>query len=368
MSKINKLYTQHGQSLWLDYVDRNLLVQGGLDAMVAEGLRGVTSNPTIFQKAVTDNEEYNDLIFDLTKSSPDINAEEIYQWLTIQDIQMAADILERVYVESNGKDGYVSLEVSPHLAYEEDDTINAARHLWQAVDRPNLMVKVPGTVPGVAAFEQLTAEGINVNVTLLFSTERYKDVAHAYLRGLSLNPNPEKIASVASFFVSRVDNKVDAALDKVDDPKAKSLGGRIAVANAKVAYQIFKEVLESEEYKAQASRGARPQRTLWASTSTKNPDYSDVLYVEELIGPNTVNTVPLETLDAFQMHGELRNSLESDVEQAYRDIEALTDFGIDLGQITKELEQEGVAKFSESYDQLLKSLEEQREAVLAEKA
>lgn len=360
MSKLHTLYSEYGQSLWLDYIDRNLLVRGGLKALVSEGLCGVTSNPTIFHKAITGSADYDDAIRDLLQADHEMDDATVYQWLTIQDVQMAADILRPVYVSSAGTDGFVSLEVSPHLAYDTDATVEAARHLWRSVDRPNLMVKVPATIPGLPAIERLIAEGINVNVTLLFSVERYKAVAEAYLRGVSENPRPETIASVASFFVSRVDTKVDAALEDIGTPESRSLKGCIAVANARLAYRYFRETMDSAQYKAQQQRGARPQRPLWASTGTKNADYSDVLYVEQLIGPDTVNTVPPETLDAFLAHGELRATLESMIDSAQVQLETLDATGVSLAQITAELEQEGVRKFADSYDQLLAALREKR--------
>jgi transaldolase len=344
--------------MWLDYIDRNLLVHGGLRELVGVGLRGVTSNPTIFHKAITDSTDYDETIKDLLQADHEMDDATLYEWLTIQDVQMAADILEPVYVSSEGKDGFVSLEVSPRIAFDTDATIEAAHHLWQAVDRPNLMIKVPATVPGLPAIEHLIAAGINVNATLLFSVDRYKAVAEAYLRGVSQNPQPEKVASVASFFVSRVDSKVDSALEKIGTPEAEKLKGGIAIANARLAYQRFKEIVASEEFKIQQQRGAQPQRPLWASTSTKNPAYSDVLYIEQLIGLDTVNTVPPETLDAFQAHGELMATLESDIHSAQRKLDTLAAQGIDLAQITLELEQEGVQKFADSYDQLLTALED----------
>lgn len=360
MTNILTLYSKYGQSIWLDYIDRNLLLNGGLRALVAEGVRGVTSNPTIFHQAIAEGADYDDAIRDLIQADHEIDDENLYHWLTVQDVQMAADILEPVYVSSDGKDGFVSLEVSPHLAYATAETIEAARHLWRAVDRPNLMIKVPGTEPGLAAIEQLIAEGINVNVTLLFSFERYKAVTEAYLRGLSRNPDPRKVASVASFFISRVDSKVDSALNKIATSEGDELKGKIAVANAKLVYQYFKAMIASAPFETERSRGARPQRPLWASTSTKDPQYRDVFYVEQLIGAETVNTVPPPTLDAFQSHGELRATLESDVGAAQHELDELQALGVDLAQITQELEQEGVKKFADSYDQLLAALKEKR--------
>jgi transaldolase len=281
----------------------------------------------------------------------------------VGDVQMAADVLRSVYDRTQGRDGYVSLEVPPDLAYSSERTVASGLHLWAAVQRPNVMIKVPGTAEGVLAFERLTAEGINVNVTLLFAVARYEEVVRAWARGLSRNPHPEKIASVASFFVSRVDSKVDKKLDAVSAPEAARLRGRIAVANAKVAYQRFQALLKEPLVAEQLKRGARPQRPLWASTSTKDPSYSDVLYVESLVGPDTVNTLPPETLDAFLYHGEASYSLETDADVARRDLETLKTVGVDLDAITRELEAQGVAAFKDSWEKLLETLKEKRFAV-----
>jgi transaldolase len=349
---------KHGQSLWLDYIDRDLLVNGGLRRLVETGIRGVTSNPTIFHKAITSGEDYDAEICDLIQADHGINEFGLYQWLTIQDVQMAADILKSVYDSSSGSDGFVSLEVSPHLAHDTDGTIESARQLWREVNRPNLMIKVPGTKEGLPAIEQLIGEGINVNVTLLFSVARYKEVIRAYLRGLEKNTAPASVASVASFFISRVDTKADNALDQLNTPDAQELKGTIAIANAKMAYQCFLESQNTPEFKAQQQRGAKMQRPLWASTSTKNPAYSDLLYLEELIGPNTVNTVPPNTLDAFLHHGEIRDSITDALDIAKYNLDRLAKIGISLDEITQQLEDEGVAAFAQSYDQLIAALKE----------
>ncbi|PLW81351.1 transaldolase [Kineobactrum sediminis] len=363
MSNILLLKSEYDQSAWLDYLDRNLLVGGGLQELIASGLRGVTSNPTIFHKAITGSNDYDDTIRDLLQGDPEVEEEILYEWLAIQDIQRAADILKPVYESSEGADGFVCLEVSPHLAFDTSGTIDAARHLWRAVGRPNLMIKVPGTSHGIPAIESLIAEGINVNVTLLFSVERYKEVVQAHIRGLEQNIHPEDVASVASFFVSRVDTKVDALLDEAGSTDAQKLKGCIAIANAKMAYQHFRETLGSSDWETQHRRGARPQRPLWASTGTKNPEYSDVLYVEQLIGSQTVNTMTPDTLDAFQAHGELYTTLEMQVDVARKQLEALVGYGISLARVTEELEQEGVDKFADSHDKLLAALKDKRFAV-----
>ena len=352
-----------GQSVWLDYIDRNLVSDGGLQRLVDSGVTGVTTNPTIFHKAIGGSADYDEAIRELLQQDHLIAPADICESLMVTDVQMAANILRPVYDRTEGRDGYVSLEVPPDLAYSIERTVSAARHLWALTARPNVMIKVPGTAEGVKAFERLTADGINVNVTLLFSVERYQQVVRAWARGLARNEHPDRIASVASFFVSRVDTKIDKQLDALGTPEGQRAKGRAAIANAKLAYQRFLTLLKEPEVAAQLARGAHPQRPLWASTSTKNPAYSDVLYVESLIGKDTVNTLPPETLDAFVYHGESRHTLETDVDLARRDLEALSVLGIDLHTVTRELESEGVTAFRESWDKLLGSLREKCFAV-----
>lgn len=349
-----------GQSVWLDYIDRNLVENGGLSELVAHGVRGVTSNPTIFQNAITKSNDYDSTIRDLVQADQNINETSLYHWLTLQDVQAAADILANVYKTSNGQDGYVSLEVSPHLAHDTIATIDSAVHLWKEVKRPNLMIKVPATKEGIPAIETLIAEGINVNVTLLFSPKRYEEVLFAYLRGLQRNPDPKNVSSVASFFISRIDSKVDPLLDKIATPEANELKGKIAIANAMLVYNQFLEISKTREFHTQIQRGAHLQRPLWASTGVKNPKYSKLLYVEKLIGRNTVNTLPPATLDALLGNGELYSSMESDFacDQARKQLEQLNQFGIDLDNICNQLEKEGVNAFTNSYDQLLEVLKE----------
>jgi transaldolase len=354
---------RHGQSVWLDFIDRNLVARGGLQRLVDGGITGVTTNPSIFNKAIGGSPDYDEAIRELLEQNHEIDAAALCEALMVADVQMAADVLRPVYERTQGRDGYVSLEVAPDLAYDLERTLTGAQRLWSAVQRPNAMIKVPGTSAGVQAFERLTAAGINVNVTLLFAVGRYEEVVRAWARGLEANPDPQRIASVASFFVSRVDTKVDKKLDAIAGPEAMRLRGRIAVANAKTAYRRFHALLKEPDIAAQLKRGARPQRPLWASTSTKDPSYSDVLYVESLIGPDTVNTLPPETLDAFLYHGEASYSLEADVDVAHRDLEALKRVGVDLDAITRELEDEGVASFRDSWNKLLAALNEKRFAV-----
>ncbi|WP_455366356.1 transaldolase [Kaarinaea lacus] len=350
----------HGQSVWLDYIDRNLVNNGGLKELVAMGVRGVTSNPTIFEKAISNSGDYDAAIRDLIQADHSIDANGLYHWLTLQDIQDAADTLHDVYVTTKGEDGYVSLEVSPHLANDADATIDAARTLWRQVRRPNLMIKVPGTENGLTAIETLIAEGINVNVTLLFSVVQYEAVAAAYLRGIQKHPEPSKVASVASFFVSRIDSKVDPLLDDIGSPEALALKGKIAVASARHAYQQFCKIIQSNDYQQQLARGARKQRLLWASTSVKNPDYSPLLYLDSLIGKDTVNTLPPKTLEESMVHANIQSVLEDSVEinHANQDLKQLAAVGIDLEQVCQQLLQEGIASFTKSYDQLHEELKE----------
>jgi len=358
MNPLQRLWQEQRQAVWLDFIERDLLTCGGLARLVAEdGVRGVTSNPSIFQKAIEGGGPYDMAVASLLATNPEMTTVQIYEALAIEDIQHAADILHAVWEESRGGDGYVSLEVSPHLARDTGGTVAEAKRLWQAVDRPNLMIKVPATPEGIPAIEELIGEGINVNATLMFSLADYEAVATAYLGGLEKNSKPASVASVASFFVSRVDTKVDAALEAIGSPEALSLRGRAAIANAKLAYRRFGELFGSDSFALLSARGAMVQRPLWASTSTKNPDYRDVIYVEELIGQDTVNTLPVATLEAFRDHGELRTSLLEDVAGADRVFAELAQVGVDIDAITTELQIEGVAAFAKSFDQLLGALD-----------
>jgi transaldolase len=349
---------RYGQSVWLDYIDRNLVSDGGLQRLVDSGVTGVTTNPAIFHKAIAGSHDYDEAIRELLEADHRIDAASIAEALMVADVQAAADTLRPVYERTAGRDGYVSLEVPPDLAYSVERTVSMAHHLRETVQRPNVMIKVPGTAEGVKAFERLTAEGVSINVTLLFAVPRYEEVLRAWAAGLARTRAPADIASVASFFVSRVDSKVDKSLDAIPAPDARRLKGRIAVANAKLAYRRFRMLLSDPQVAAQLERGARPQRPLWASTSIKNPAYRDVLYVETLIGSDTVNTMPPETLDAFLYHGEARATLEADVDLAQRDVDALAKLGVDLAGITRELESEGVAAFRESWNKLLAAIKD----------
>jgi transaldolase/glucose-6-phosphate isomerase len=347
-----------GQSVWLDYIRRDFVTGGGLAKLILEdGLAGLTSNPAIFEKAIGGGNEYAPAVRAL--KSKGVGAMALYEALAIEDIRGAADLLKTAFKASEGRDGYVSLEVSPFLARDTAGTINEARRLWQAVARPNLMIKVPGTAEGLPAIETLLAEGINVNVTLLFARGMYEQVAARYLAGLERRAAAGgdeigHIASVASFFVSRIDSAVDPL---VPEP----LRGKTAIANAKLAYESFKRIFSGPRWDVLAARGARPQRLLWASTSTKDPAYRDVMYVEELIGSNTVNTLPPATLDAFRDHGHPRASLEEDLGAARATLEAVGRH-VSLDQITDKLTEDGVKLFADAFDKLLKAVEAARAA------
>lgn len=358
---------EFGQSIWVDNLQRSYITKGTLKKFIDEdGLTGLTSNPTIFQKAVSGSEDYEDL-FNEAKGKG-LSGNDLYEKLAVRDVQGAADILRPVYDARKGQDGYASLEVSPRLAHDTQGTLEEARRLWKTLSRPNVMIKVPGTEPGVPAFEQLTAEGINVNVTLLFSQERYRKIAEAYVSGLekfaASGGDVSKVASVASFFISRIDSIVDKEIEKkvkagVTAEQKKTLdalSGRVAIANAKLAYRAFKEIFGSARWKALAAKGARVQRVLWASTSTKNPNLRDVLYVEELIGRDTVNTLPPATIDAFRDHGKVRASLEEDLAGAEQTMRQLEASGISMKTVTDELATDGIRLFSESFDQLLSAV------------
>jgi len=359
MNSLQQLWDQFGQAPWFDFIERDLLTSGGLKKLVEEdGVRGVTSNPSIFQKAIENGGAYDTAVDDLLSRDAEISTIDLYEALAIEDIRGAADILHPVWDESGGEDGYVSLEVSPYLARDTEKTVDEARRLWRAVDRRNLMIKVPATPEGIPAIERLIGEGINVNATLIFSLEHYEAVAQAYLRGLEVCSMPAKVASVASFFVSRVDSKVDALLDDIGTQEAFELRGKAAVANAKLAYRRFEEIFRTAQFDALAARGARVQRPLWASTSTKNPAYRDVIYVEELIGSDTVNTLPVATLEAFRDHGLPRASIADNLEQAENTVARLAGLGIDLGTVTEELQVDGVDAFAASFDQLLAALDD----------
>ena len=355
----------YGQSMWLDYIRRDLFTTGKLKQLIAEdGLRGMTSNPAIFEKAIADSSLYDDFLKTLA-SRKDLDTTGRYELIAIRDIQDAADALRPVYDESKFRDGYVSLEVSPYLARKTQETIDEARRLWKAVQRENVMIKVPGTAEGLPAIRQLIGEGININVTLLFAQEVYEKVAEAYIAGLedlaARGGNLKKMASVASFFISRIDTLIDSLLndklkatnDTNQQALLKSLLGKVAIANGKLTYQRYQHIFSGPRWQALSAKGAQTQRVLWASTSTKNPHYRDVMYVEELIGPDTVNTMPPATIDAFRDHGLLRNALTEDVAGAQKTMDDLARAGISIKQVTDKLTDDGVKLFADAFDKLL---------------
>ena len=368
---IKRLHSEHDQSVWQDDISRDMLQDGTLQKHIDEiGIRGVTSNPSIFQKALASGTAYDDDIRRMLGEN--MSPEAVFQALAVDDIRNACDLFRPIYDESNGADGFVSIEVLASLARDTEGTMKNARELWRAVDRPNLMVKVPGTKEGWPAIEQLLAEGININITLLFSLENYEKVARAYVSALkqraAAGEPVDRLASVASFFVSRVDTAADSAIDeKVANgaTELKDLKGMVAVANAQLAYKSFEEIFGSPEFKELERQGARVQRPLWASTGTKNAEYSDVLYVDTLIGPHTVNTMPLKTMDAFLDHGTVERTVDADYSAAERVIERLEEGGISLEGITAKLETDGIDAFVKSYDDLLAGVEQKKESLAA---
>jgi transaldolase/glucose-6-phosphate isomerase len=372
-----KALIRFGQSIWFDYIRRDLITTGQLARLIEDdGLRGMTSNPTIFEKAFSSSPDYQKPLGELARRGG-LDAKGIYETLAIRDIQDAADALRGVYDQTKRRDGYVSLEVSPYLAHKTQETIDEARRLWKAVGRPNVMIKVPGTPEGIPAIRQLIGSGININVTLLFAQSIYEKVADAYIAGLEdfakSGGDLSRVASVASFFVSRIDTLVDNKIaDLLKNPPAgaapallHSLQGRVAIANAKQTYQLYKKIFSGPRWQALASKGATTQRVLWASTGTKNPAYSDVLYVEELIGPDTVDTVPPATFDAFRDHGKPRASLEENLDAAHKTMSDLDRSGISMKAVTDQLTEDGVKLFAEAFDKLLAEVEKQAKLATA---
>jgi transaldolase len=353
----------HGQSVWVDYLSRSFIEAGELAALVEDGVHGVTSNPTIFQGAIADGDAYDEQLREVlqTESEP----KEIFLALAARDIRAACDVLRPVH--DSGGDGWVSLEVDPNLAHDTQGTIDEAKRLSQLVDKPNLFVKIPATKDGLPAIEESIASGIPINVTLIFSLERHREVAEAYLRGLQRlvegGGDPSRIASVASFFVSRVDTEADKRLDEIGGHD--ELKGKLAIANARLAYQTYKEVFSGSDWEALEAKGASAQRCLWASTSTKNPDYRDVMYVEELIGPETVNTMPRETIEAFQDHGAVEETIEKDLDGARKLLEDLEAAGVHYDDVVAVLEKEGVEKFAKSFQELFSDVEDKRDRLVA---
>ncbi len=364
----------HGQSVWYDTVDRAQLDNGLFKRMLDEdGVVGVTSNPTIFQKSLSHGDAYDEQITQLVREGK--STSDIYEALAVRDIRTVADMLFPIYEKANRQDGFVSLEVSPDLAHETEATLNEARRLWKMVDRPNLMIKIPATPEGIPAVRQSLIEGLNINITLIFSIEDYRKVTDAYISALEERNAEGKdighIASVASFFVSRVDTLVDqlleekikASTDSAEQQKLKSLEGKAAIANARLVYQDFKKIFHSPRFETLKHSGAHVQRPLWASTSTKNPAYRDVLYAEELIGPDTVDTMPLETVENFRDHGKVRFSVEDDIQQAKNELAELENIGIHYDQVTQQLQDEGVKKFADSFHELFRGIESKKQSI-----
>ena len=352
-----------GQSIWLDFIARSIIKNGELKQLIdVDGVRGVTSNPAIFEKAITSSSDYDSDIAELADKTD--NNEEIFFGVAIKDIQAACDLFKGVHDESNGEDGFVSLEVSPFLALETEGTINQAADLWKKVNRKNVMIKIPGTKPGLEAIRHSIAHGININVTLLFGLPRYEEVAEAYISGLEAHlaagHSIEHIRSVASFFLSRIDVMVDPLLDEKGAPELK---GEVAIASAKKAYEIYKRMFSGPRWEKLVARGANPQRLLWASTSSKNPAFKDTKYVEALIGPETVDTVPLETIEAFRDHGVAANVLEEGLTEATAALDKLKSIGINIDEITQKLEDEGIDKFNKPFEKLLQAIEDQKAKV-----
>jgi transaldolase len=359
-SRLHEL-SELGQSVWIDYLSRQLLQSGKLARMLEEdAVVGVTSNPTIFQKAIAEGDAYDEQMREVLAEEQD--AKEVFLKLAVEDVKNACDLLRRVWDQGAGQDGWVSIEVDPNLAADTQATIDEAQRLHELVDRPNCFVKIPATAAGLPAIEEMIARGRPINVTLIFSLQRYSEVVEAYLRGLERlvesGGDPGPVASVASFFVSRVDTEADRRLDEAGAPD--DLKGKLAVANAKLAYERYQELFSGERWDALEAKGARSQRCLWASTSTKNPDYRDVIYVEELIGPKTVNTMPEETIDAFQDHGEVALTLERGVDEAKRVFERIAEAGVDYDDVVATLEREGVRKFADSFKELLDGVQAKR--------
>lgn len=349
-----------GQSVWMDYIRRRLITSGELQAYIDKGLRGMTSNPSIFKQAITAGDAYDDDLKKLVAEGKEIK--EIYEAVAIKDIQMAADVIRPVYEETHREDGYISLEVDPRLAHDTEGTILEARSLAERVNRPNVYIKIPATHEGIPAIETMVSEGFNINITLMFSLGQYDDVAEAYISGLEKlareRGDLSKVTSVASFFVSRMDVMVDEKLEDLDSPEADELKGKIGIANAKMAYQRFKETFKGDRWQKLEVQGAHLQRVLWASTSTKNPNYPDTLYADNLIGPHTVNTLPPDTIDAFLDHGTVAPTLERDLDEAQAQLQQLAELGIDLEQVTDDLLVEAVEKFVSPFDDLLEAIEE----------
>jgi transaldolase len=353
---------QHGQSIWYDFISRDFISSGKMQELVDKGLRGMTSNPTIFEKAISKGSDYDAQIRELSRSG--LSTAQIATELFVTDVRNACDVMRPIYDGSGGSDGFISIEVNPKLASLATETIAEARNLWQAIDRPNLMVKIPATDEGMPAVRQCISEGLNINITLMFSLEQYRAVAEAFIAGLedrlARGGDISQINSVASVFVSRIDTMIDAQLEKIGTPEALALRGKAALANTKLVYQEFKRIFSGERWEKLAAKGAHVQRPLWASTSTKNPSYPTLLYVEPLIGPHTVNTVPPETLDTIFQHIDIRDTVEEGIAEAAQTMQKIGAVGIDLDKVMEKLIEEGVEKFEKSFDTLFQVLDAKR--------
>jgi transaldolase len=355
MTRLERLFSEQGQSPWLDNLKRGYLSSGELTRFIDEGIRGITSNPTIFQKAIAGQAEYDDQFRSLMEHKESVD--DAYWDLVIDDVQHALELLRPTYDDSAGGDGFVSIEVAPGLANDTEGTIASARQLHERIAQPNVLVKIPGTGAGIPAIRQMIVDGRSINVTLIFSLERYADVIEAYLSGLeACTGDLSRVHSVASFFVSRVDTEVDRRLQKIGTDEALALRGKAAIAQAKLAYELFTQRFKGDRWEALSDRGARVQRPLWASTSTKNPAYPDTLYVDSLIGPDTVNTMPDATIDAFERRGTVACTITADLDQAHQVMEDLARVGVDMTEVGHTLEEEGVASFTKSFDELMGAL------------
>jgi transaldolase len=371
-TRLHDLQAQ-GQSVWYDNIRRGLITSGELQQLIDDGVVGITSNPTIFEKAMAEGSDYDDDLERLAKAGKD--ARQVFEVLSLADIGNAADMLRGVYDKTNALDGYVSIEVSPVLAHDTEATIKEARHLWSSLNRPNIMIKVPATPEGIPAIETLIGEGINVNVTMLFALDNYREVADAYLKGLEARAGRgealDRVASVASIFVSRIDTAIDGQLDQkikatddqAEQSKLRALQGKAAIANAKATYAVYQEIYASDRFAALKAKGARPQRLLWASTSTKNPAFPDLMYVEALVGPDTVDTMPPATVTAFMDHGTAKPTLTEGLDEAPRTLEALGDVGIDVPATMQKLQDDGVASFAKSFETMIGAIQKKVEAL-----
>ncbi|CAA9214778.1 MAG: Transaldolase [uncultured Acidimicrobiales bacterium] len=363
MTRLERLFHEQGQSPWLDNLKRGYITSGDLARLIDEGIRGITSNPTIFQKAIAGQAEYDDQFRGLMERKQSVD--DAYWDLVIDDVQHALDLLRPLYVESGGGDGFVSIEVAPGLANDTEGTIASARQLDDRIEQPNLLVKIPATAAGIPAIRQMIAEGRSINITLIFSLERYAEVIEAYFSGLEdCEGDLGRVHSVASFFVSRVDTEVDRRLQKIGTDEALALRGKAAVAQAKLAYELFTSRFRGERWEALSDQGARVQRPLWASTSTKNPAYPDTLYVDSLIGPDTINTMPDATIDAFERRGTLACTINKNLDQAHQVMDDLARIGVDMADVGRVLEEEGVASFAKSFDELMGALNDKAAELL----